>query len=74
MKRYNSTYDIYDEDMVEDINGQWVDADIARELYDALKCAMKYFDQVIIETGYQSRGEALAHNKCKQALLNAEED
>ncbi len=69
MKRYN-----WVDTTVEGSPDEYVDADIAQELYDALKTAMKYFDQVIIETGYQSEGEAIAHNKCKQALSNADKD
>jgi hypothetical protein len=36
MKRYNNTYDIHPEDMVEDKDGQWVDATVAQRLYDEL--------------------------------------
>ena len=74
MKRY-TVVPTFDRNIkvIENEKGIWVDAEIAQELYDALKASMKYFDQVIIETGYQSEGEAIAHNNCKKALAKAEE-
>lgn len=37
-------------------------------LREALKDSMRYFDQVIAETGYQSEGERITHEKARAAL------
>lgn len=43
------------------------------QLREALATSMRYFDQVIAETGYQSEGERIAHEKARSALAATEE-
>lgn len=43
------------------------------QLRDALATSMRYFDQVIAETGYQSEGERIAHQNARAALAATEE-
>lgn len=43
------------------------------QLREALEDAMRYFDQIIAETGYQSEGERIAHNKARATLKETEE-
>lgn len=44
------------------------------KLREALATSMRYFDQVIVETGYQSEGERIAHEKARAALAAIEEE
>lgn len=51
--------------VIEEINNLEDDIDI---LHQALKDSLRYFDQVIVETGYQSEGERLVHASAHAAL------
>lgn len=67
MKRYNNTYDIHPEDMVEDKDGEWVDADIAQRLYDELTNLIN-----VMEGKGGTSPDAL--NTSKEAIKLADED
>lgn len=67
MKRYNNTYDIHPEDMVEDKNGQWVDASVAQRLYDELSNLI-----AVLEGKGGTNPNAVETSK--QALKLADED
>ena len=44
------------------------------KLREALATSMRYFDQVIAETGYQSEGERIAHQNARAALAEMEDE
>lgn len=67
MKRYNNTYDIHPEDMVEDKNGEWVNADIAQQLYDELSNLV-----AVLEGKGGTKPNAIETSK--QALKSADEE
>lgn len=43
------------------------------KLVDTLKTAMRYFDQVVNESGYASAGEKILHEEAKEVLRSYEE-
>jgi hypothetical protein len=74
MKRYNSTHDTPPEDMVEDKNGQWVDAEIAQRLYDELSNLVAVFEGKGGTKPNVLKSAKQALKSAKQALKSADEN